>query len=428
MAQTSHTPTPTIPSLDQFYTRPDTAAMCVALLAEYLPAFSPDLYVEPSAGDGVFLDRLPQPRFGIDIAPAAPGIASEDFLTWAPDDASGTIAVVGNPPFGRNASKAIAFFNHAAGFAEVIAMIMPASLTKGSMQDRLDENFHLVGAQPLHAEAFRVDETLHEVNAVFQIWRRGGGPRPKSIRKTEHPDFRFVATATEADLVIRRVGARAGALLPPPEDANSVRGYAPASNLFVKAARITPQDLETRFGQLDFSEVRQCAAANPSVSKSDIVALYEAQTELERIAQVQVPQESGAGRAPLSPELIPPAQAMDGDLVAMIVHHPETDPTGLTPPRAVEFRWRHESAFPPVLHTALRGKRRRQALRLLEDLFARRGPWANARNPRYTTSILFHDALLHLDLGNGSTTAEIDLSQPSEGEECPQKIFRNTAL
>lgn len=281
MAQTLTTPTAL--SLDQFYTRKDTATRCITRLADRLPEFSADLYVEPAAGDGAFLHNLPDPCFGIDVAPACTGIVAGDFLAWQPEATVGTVAVVGNPPFGKNASKAIAFFNHAARFAEVIAMIMPASLGKASMQDRLDRRYHLVNEMPLHAEPFRIGSALHEVNAVFQIWRREDFDRPKSVRRTTHADFRFVTSITDADFVVRRVGARAGAILALPNGTGPMTGYAPSTNLFVQASSVDPRELEARFRRLDLGDVCKQATANPSVSKSDLVALYDAQLEVDRV-------------------------------------------------------------------------------------------------------------------------------------------------
>lgn len=298
MAQTTFSPSST--SLDKFYTRPETAEACLALLFARLPGFWADLFVEPSAGDGVFLERLPEPRYGIDIAPAAPGIDAGDYLAWAPVENVGTVAVVGNPPFGKNGAKAIAWFNHSAQYAEVIAMIMPASLMKGSMQDRLNDRFHLLDEMPLLAEPFRVGAALHQVNAVFQIWRRGGNRRPKSVRKTTHPDFRFVASAVGADFVIRRVGGRAGKILPSINESAATHGYSPSSNLFVKAAGVDPEILEARFRTLNFTEVRECVAANPSVSKSDIVALYQAQLDLGRSSETVKANQADAEATPLS--------------------------------------------------------------------------------------------------------------------------------
>lgn len=273
---TTHT-NPNFGPLDQFYTRPETAAACIAYLKTVLPELAPALYLEPSAGDGAFLTQMPQPRIGIDIAPANPEVATADFLTWMPSESLGNIVVVGNPPFGRNAALAIQFFNHASVFADVIAMIMPASLMKGSMQNRLNAKFGLVSELPLPAELFRVDGQLHPVNTVFQIWKRSDVLRPKAIATTTHADFTFVKNVQEADFVVRRVGGRAGDILTVPTPGKVVpTGYASTSNLFIKACGIDPVRLETRFRNMDFSGVRCCTAAIPSVSKGEIVTLYNA--------------------------------------------------------------------------------------------------------------------------------------------------------
>lgn len=316
MAQTTFSSSST--SLDKFYTRPETAEACLALLAARLPGFRADLFVEPSAGDGVFLERLPEPSYGIDIAPAAPGIDTGDYLAWTPDENVGTVAVVGNPPFGKNGAKAIAWFNHSAQYAEVIAMIMPASLMKGSMQDRLNDRFHLLDEMPLLAEPFRVGAALHQVSAVFQIWRRGENRRPKSVRKTTHPDFRFVANAVGADFAIRRVGGRAGDILPAIDGATATHGYSPSSNLFVKAQGVEPKILEARFRKLNFTKVRECVAANPSVSKSDIVALYQAQLDLKRSSETVEANEAEVKAISLSKRIAEHKLAAEGDTLHVI--------------------------------------------------------------------------------------------------------------
>ncbi len=272
---------------DQYYTRPETVAACLAFLHAVLPDLAPDLYLEPSAGDGAFLQQMPHPRLGIDIAPAHPEVVMADFLTWVPNEDLGSIAVVGNPSYGRNAARAIAVFNHAAKIADTVAMIMPASMSKGSMRNRLDARFELVDEMPLPAEPFRLHGRLRRVNTVFQVWRRSSTLRPKAIATTTHADFTFVAAAQGADFAIRRVGGRAGAIMTVPAPGQPMSGYAPTSNLYIKARGIDPAHLEARFRALDFSDVRLCAVSNPSVSKSDIVTLYDALSRLEAITAAE---------------------------------------------------------------------------------------------------------------------------------------------
>ncbi|WP_299821433.1 hypothetical protein [uncultured Jannaschia sp.] len=269
---------------DQYFTHPETAALCLAHLAEVAPSGAVDLYLEPSAGAGAFLERLPVPRLGLDIRPAAPGIKTRDYLTWQTAGTAGTIHVVGNPPFGRGGALAVAFFNHSAGFAEVIAMILPASFAKASIRARLDPRFELVSELPLPGEVFPHEGRPHAVNAVFQVWRRSDRERARVRPVTRHPDFEFVGTKEEAHFAVRRVGGRAGAILQIPATPGPATGLSPSSNLFVKAVGCDPALLEARFQALDTAEVRSLSTAHPSVSKSDLVTLYEALLALERAA------------------------------------------------------------------------------------------------------------------------------------------------
>ncbi len=79
-------------SLDQFYTQPKVARECWSALRSILRkgqigkilseerGQSP-FFLEPSAGDGVFYDLLPEGRrLGLDIAPRHPAIEARDFL------------------------------------------------------------------------------------------------------------------------------------------------------------------------------------------------------------------------------------------------------------------------------------------------------------------------------------------------------------
>ena len=114
----------------------------------------------------------------------------------------------------------------------------------------------------------------HNVSAVFQVWSRQAVDRAKPVKRaTTHPDFQFVKSLADADFVMRRVGARAGAILPVPLDGKPTRGVSAQSNLYVKAQGIDPDVLRQRFHALDLEDLRR-QSISPSVSKSDLVALY----------------------------------------------------------------------------------------------------------------------------------------------------------
>jgi hypothetical protein len=84
---------------DQFYTSPDVAKKCIQILISVLhdaalhsPApvlpLSSYLWVEPSAGNGAFLNNIPETydKIGIDIEPQCANILKQDFLTWVPPE------------------------------------------------------------------------------------------------------------------------------------------------------------------------------------------------------------------------------------------------------------------------------------------------------------------------------------------------------
>lgn len=268
--------------LDKFYTRPEAVEACVAHLHALiasggLPANDPsegvvgphDLWIEPSAGAGAFLLRLPEPRVGLDLEPGIDGIERGDFLAWSPPAGARNPIVVGNPPFGRNSSLAVRFFNHAAGFASRIAFVVPRTFEKESLQARLDPWFHLEGALPLPAESFEFLGAPYAVPSAWQVWRRRDARRSTARSPLSHPDFAFVGR-DEAHFAVQRVGTRAGSVKDPSGP------IAAASHYFIRAAEGASDLVESRFRQIDAAEVGARTSGNPSISKRELVALYQA--------------------------------------------------------------------------------------------------------------------------------------------------------
>ncbi|MFD1789229.1 SAM-dependent methyltransferase [Sphingomonas floccifaciens] len=247
-------------ALDQYYTRSDVAAHFYAVFRDH---FDPArfLMVEPSAGTGAFLALLPQGSLGFDVDPKYPGIRTADFLTVQIVSDRDT-AIIGNPPFGKNASLAVRFFNHAARQSNVIALILPRTFRKASIINRLDPAFHLLREEVVPDDAFLFRSRPYNVPAVFQIWERRGTQRAPWLLETRHPDFEFT-TPDRADFAIQRVGARAGRVH---HDVTA----SPSSHYFIRG------NVEAVMAALDFASVVGNVAGNPSLSKSEIVALYRA--------------------------------------------------------------------------------------------------------------------------------------------------------
>jgi hypothetical protein len=187
---------------DQFYTRPDVAALCVARLQSYAPSGA---WIEPSAGTGSFLTHVPD-AIAYDIDPKDPRIQRADFLTVElPPDC----VVFGNPPFGRQSSLAKRFIRHACASARWIGFILPRSFVKPSMQTAFPPCFHCRESMDLPKDSFLANGAPYDVPCVFQVWERCDVPR-----EVEAPPVlvgaRFVKQTDPHHLAFRRVGGTAG--------------------------------------------------------------------------------------------------------------------------------------------------------------------------------------------------------------------------
>ena len=265
--------------LEWFFTSRMLAARCVDIVDARFPLASFDLVLEPSAGDGAFLDLLPAPtRLGLDIHPSSEGIREADFLAWTPPHLGADILTIGNPPFGQRGQLAIAFLNRACQFSRVVAFILPRSFRKDTFLNRVDRRFHLVHQEdcdefrrPPHDEPVRI-------KAVFQVWERRQQPRDLVQRPGDHEDFELrhahLSRVTPEELARLRAGFDfaipqvGSAFLPRP-----VHEVVAGSHWFVKAHR--PGVLET-FRRLDFSFLSGMNLSFTSLSKKDIVQAYQA--------------------------------------------------------------------------------------------------------------------------------------------------------
>lgn len=210
---------------DQFYTSDSVAKQCVQWFLTLGTCEGRDyIWIEPSAGTGVFLHQLPESftKIGLDIDPKSCDIIKQDYLTWNPNlsiaagaTANKPVIVFGNPPFGRQSSLAKAFIKKSCSFANIIAFILPRSFTKPSMYNVFHPNFHLVLNKELEKNAFILNGEAYDVPCVFQIWKKQATPRPKE-EKVAPVGFEYLATATATayDIAVRRVGALAGKCYP----------------------------------------------------------------------------------------------------------------------------------------------------------------------------------------------------------------------
>jgi len=189
-----------IKKYDAFYTKRSVALECCNIIKETLGKFinKKTLWIEPSAGDGSFLDAIDGKKLGFDICPQRGDIKKLDFLESdivlekIKLDSKNTI-IIGNPPFGKRSSKAIAFFNRGADYASTVAFILPNQFKKYSVQSKLNKNFKLIKETILGNNSFLANDKDYDVRCVFQIWTRLDIPladlRIKEPPKIKHKDF-----------------------------------------------------------------------------------------------------------------------------------------------------------------------------------------------------------------------------------------------
>lgn len=293
MNQTTTTTTTTLPTLaltreqglDKFYTIPLVVDRCIASVVALYNLTSFDIIVEPSAGNGAFLFKLPPSNtMGLDIAPEHPSIRRQDFFQYQPQPCQHplNVLVAGNPPFGRNCSLAIRFFNHAASFANVVAFIIPRTFRKCSVQNKLDARFHLVFDEDLQTKPCAFVPPM-AVKCCFQIWQKDSTKlRPKTCLPTQHSDWEFVKNGpldfngqptppVDSEFAIRAYGGRCGDIVTCAEHLLRLR---PKSWHFVRTnGAVSAEELVHRFNQLDYSNSCNTARQN-SLGRGELVRLY----------------------------------------------------------------------------------------------------------------------------------------------------------
>lgn len=282
--------------MDKFYTRPSVAVECVAAIEQTCGSFDQwSLVVEPSAGGGSFSDALARrlvaacggevPLFlAMDVEPAAPGIERRDFFDFCPPPGVGRTLVAGNPPFGRVSSMAVRFFNHAAGWADVVAFVVPRTFRRVSVQNRLDPSFHLAHDLDIPLEPCAFDPPMM-AKCCFQIWERRSTPRRIVRQRKTHPDWEFLSwgprdasgqptppLAAGPDFALRAVGGRCGEVATAP----GLERLRPKSWHWIRVRdRSRVREVMERLAGLDYSVGADTARQN-SVGRAELVELYYA--------------------------------------------------------------------------------------------------------------------------------------------------------
>lgn len=263
-------------SLDQFYTKDDIAKKYYLILNTFINIQNFDYIFEPSAGKGSFFKLFPEnKRIGIDIDPKYNNVQKCNFFDYNPP--KGKIITVGNPPFGKNSSIAVKFFNKCAKWSEVIAFVIPRTFKRISIQNQLDLNFNLIYSEDLPLKPCCFEPNMN-AKCCFQIWKKGE-KRKKVILPKIHKDFDFLLLGPKdknnqptppenAEFVIKAYGSNSGEIRE-----NNLEKLRPKSWHWIKS-NIEVELLKERFRQLDYS-ISKDTVRQDSIGQGEIIKLYQ---------------------------------------------------------------------------------------------------------------------------------------------------------
>lgn len=205
-------------TIDKFYTKINVAELCIELVKQYINILPNDLIIEPSAGNGSFIKcikNISNNYIFYDLEPENNEIIKQNFLEFNYSEIKKkykNIHIIGNPPFGRQASLAIKFIKKCCEFSNSISFILPKSFKKDSLKKHFNTNFHLIYELDLDNKSFLVNNIEYDVPCVFQIWLYKNEIRNK-IKKLNPINFKFVNKNENLDISFRRVGVNAGIII-----------------------------------------------------------------------------------------------------------------------------------------------------------------------------------------------------------------------
>ena len=162
---------------DNFFTKPEIAKQCIDFFYQICPQYKNNKVLEPSAGDGSFIQHLNN-FIALDIKPKVNNdIITQDFLTWIPDKTD--YVCLGNPPYGYRSQMAKAFINKATKCSVAIGFILPIGMKRYFTYNSVKKDWGIVAQMDLPEDSFLFNGKNYNQKTVFQIWL------PKSVIKNE---------------------------------------------------------------------------------------------------------------------------------------------------------------------------------------------------------------------------------------------------
>lgn len=198
---------------EQYYTPSQVALNCTKEMLKFVPNKNEFVWLEPAGGTGRFVDAILQCGVNkiesYDIEPHHSLVKKTDnFLNE--ELTCGPYVTITNPPYGRANSLCVPFFNHCAKYSKYIGFLVPKSWRKWSVQNKLDDKFHLVYDQIVETDYVYDDENRSKgkLATVFQIWEQRENRRLKHA--VENRGYITKTSPIDADVSLTVFGRGCG--------------------------------------------------------------------------------------------------------------------------------------------------------------------------------------------------------------------------
>lgn len=283
--------------LDQFYTNSEASKNCINMVLPFIGELgylrNKLYFLEPSAGEGSFIDSLITFSFSnfyaFDIDPKREYILKHDFLNenLSSKIKAGreNIITIGNPPFGKRSKIAIEFINKSFEYSNTVIFILPLHFEKYSSQNKIHKDAKLIFSYKLDPNIFKFQGKNYSVRCCLQIWTlldsNYQNIRILNSPQINHTDFKmwqynntpqaekyFDKKVYEWDFAVPRQGYKNYNLrVTEPKELDKKTQW-----IFFKAKN---KSVLNRLINMDFTKLSQKNTSTPGFGKADVIIEYK---------------------------------------------------------------------------------------------------------------------------------------------------------
>lgn len=152
---------------DKYYTPQHIVDLVIQRTKEVIGLENISEFIEPSAGNGAFLDKLHilgKPVYAYDLYPEREDIVEQDYLKLDKEYNKG-VCVIGNPPFGDKNILIKKFYNKSVDISDYIVFVLPITQLENTQSLY---KFKLVYSEDLKVQFY----SNIEVHCCLNIYKR----------------------------------------------------------------------------------------------------------------------------------------------------------------------------------------------------------------------------------------------------------------